>query len=422
MAGLAVVGSGAQSASADELGSKATAVPNVYDVTAWRVAKHPKVTAASDIGAVINDILKDIKKRQQDPDARPGAVIVIPPGDYDLRTTVVIDISFLTIAGHGHGFTSLSIRFNSDTGDWMERQPGGSHVRVLVDGPGFLVRRNASPRLSGIVFRDFCLDGVGFKPDQNSYFNGRTGIEVASDNDALHITGMGFVYLEHGLIVRSADALRVHNNMIAECGSCLELLGAGQATLVSNNLMGAGPHGKTILAENHEGLLVTGNNLFPRGESLIELRGCTRSSIASNRLQGFYPGMLRLVENCKENLVTANHLRRGTEGFPPFLGVTNGLDDLYGVLHLQGDNNLVSNNFFAFDVPADKIVPTSEDPTMILVAGGDSNVMALNHVVSNVAAKHVVLDSSTTHSKVLDSGSADQVKSYSDSVAIRPTP
>ncbi len=272
------------------------------------------------------------------------------------------------------------------------------------------------------MFRDFCLDGVDFKPDQNSYRNGRTGIEVASDNDGLHVTGMGFVYLEHGLIVRGADALRVHDNMIAECGNCLELTGAGQATSVSNNLMGAGPHGKTILAENHDGLLVTGNNLFPRGESLIELHGCSRSSVTGNRLQGFYPGMLRLVENCKENLVTGNHLRRGTEGFPPFLGVTNGLDDLYGVLHLRGDNNLISNNLFAYDVPADKIVPKDGEPAMILVSGGDANVLALNHVVSNVKAKHVVLDSSTTRSKVLDSGSADQVKSYSDSVAIRPTP
>ena len=422
MAGLAVVGAGAQSASAADATAKTTAVPNVYDVTAWRIPKRPKTTASSDIGAVMNDILRDIKRRQKDPDAKPGAVIIVPPGDYDLRTTVVIDISYLTIAGYGHGFASLSIRYNSNADDWVERQPGGSHIRVLTDGPAFLVRRDASPRLSGIVFRDFCLDGVDFKPDQNSYRNGRIGIEVASDNDGLHVTGMGFVYLEHGLIVRGADALRVHDNMIAECGNCLELTGAGQATLVSNNLMGAGPHGKTILAENHEGLLVTGNNLFPRGESLIELHGCSRSSVTANRLQGFYPGMLRLVENCKENLVTGNHLRRGTEGFPPFLGVTNGLDDLYGVLHLRGDNNLISNNLFAYDVPADKIVPKDGEPAMILVSGGDGNVIALNHVVANLKAKHVVLDSSTTRSKVLDSGSADQVKSYSDSVAIRPTP
>ena len=398
---------------------------NTYDVTAWKIKGHPEITATSDVGAIINDIIADIKGRQSKPDAKPGAVIIIPPGDYDLRTQVVVDISFLTISGFGHGFFSRSIANNVDTTGWLELQPGGSHIRVLTPAAApqaFLVRRSGSPRLSGIVFRDFCLDGVDFAPDGNSYRNGRTGIEVASDNDSLHITGMGFVYLEHALIVRGADALRVHDNMIAECGNCVELTGAGQATVVSDNLMGAGPDGVTLLAENHEGLLVTGNNLFPRGRSLVELTGCNRCSVSSNRLQGFYPGMLRLLNGCKENLITANHIRRTNEGFPPFIGRGNGLDDLYGVVHVAGDNNLVSNNLFAFNVPPANIAPAGAQPTQILIAGGDANVVALNHVVSNTASQHVVLDASTTHSKVLDSGAASQVTSYSPDTAIRPTP
>ncbi|MDI2033374.1 NosD domain-containing protein [Paenarthrobacter nitroguajacolicus] len=399
--------------------------PNTYDVTSWRIKGQPKVTAQSDVGAVINDIIADIKQRQSTPDSRPGAVIIIPPGNYDLRTQVVVDVDYLTIAGFGHGFFSRSIKDNVDTTGWLNIQPGGSHIRVLTsaDAPqAFLVRRSGSPRLSGIVFRDFCLDGVEFTPDANSYKNGRTGIEVASDNDSLHITGMGFVYLEHALIVRGADALRVHDNMIAECGNCVELTGAGQATIVSDNLMGAGPEGVTLLAENHEGLLVTGNNLFPRGSSLIQLTGCNRCSVTANRLQGFYPGIMRLLNGCKESLITSNHFRRGVEGFPPFLNRSNGLDDLYGVLHVAGDNNLVSNNLFAYDVPPAQVVPAGAQPTIVLVAGGDSNVVALNHVVSNVPAQHVVLDSSTSHSKVLDSGPASAVTSYSADTAIRPTP
>lgn len=397
---------------------------NVYDVTRWLVRGRPDLTAQKDIGAVITDIIRDIKQRQADRNAKPGAAIVIPPGDYDLRTPVVVDVSFLTIAGYGHGFTSLSIRYNADTTGWTELNPGGSHIRVLTPASraAFTVHRDAAPRLSGVVFRDFCLDGVSFEPNQNSYRNGRTGIEVSSDNDSFHITGMGFVYLERALVVRGADALRVHDNMIAECGSCVELTGAGQATVVSNNLMGAGPDGPTLRAENHEGLLVTGNNLFPRGRSLVELSGCARSSVTANRLQGFGPGMLRLVDNCKENLITANHLRRGVEGFPPFVGVSNGLDDLFGVVHVHGDNNLISDNLFAYDVPQGQITPPNAQPTMILVAGGDRNTIALNHVVANVATQHVVLDGSTTRSKVLDSGAADEITSYTQDAAIRPTP
>ena len=406
-------------------GQQATASPNTYDVTAWRIKAHPEITAQSDIGAIINDIINDIKQRQTSPDARPGAAIIIPPGDYDLHTQVIVDISYLTIAGFGHGFFSRSILDNSEPAGWQNLQPGASHIRVLTSSSApqaFLVKRAANPRLTGVVFRDFCLDGVGFTPDKNSYHNGKTGIEVASDNDSFHITGMGFVYLEHALIVRGADALRVNDNMIAECGNCVELTGAGQATVVSGNLMGAGPDGVTILAENHEGLLVTDNNLFPRGRSLIEFTGCNRCSVSSNRLQGFYPGMLRLLNGCKENLITANHIRRTNEGYPPFIGRGNGLDDFYGVLHVLGDNNLISNNLFAFNVPPANIVPAGAQPTQILIAGGDANTVALNHVVSNVASQHVVLDASTIHSKVLDSGAASQITSYSPDTAIRPTP
>ena len=62
---------------------------------------------------------------------------MIPPGDYRLRTQVLIDISFLRIEGSGHGFTSSSIRFNVPEEEWAdlhELWPGGS--RILVDLPG----------------------------------------------------------------------------------------------------------------------------------------------------------------------------------------------------------------------------------------------------------------------------------------------
>ena len=84
---------------------------NCYDVTDWPVGD-----PSEDIGAVINSIIADIKRRQvvtnENESGKPGAVIYIPPGDYHLRTQVVIDISFLKVEGSGHGFTSSSIRFN----------------------------------------------------------------------------------------------------------------------------------------------------------------------------------------------------------------------------------------------------------------------------------------------------------------------
>lgn len=167
--------------------------PNRYDVTEW-----PGGDPYDDIGAVINSIIADVKRRQstkdEDDGGRPGAVIIIPPGDYHLRTQAVIDISYLRIEGSGHGFTSSSIRYNVPPQQWdalHELWPGGS--RVLVDlppdddgdqaaGAAFLVAREGSPRISSVEFSGFCIDGLHFSPDgvsenpENSYRNGRTGI------------------------------------------------------------------------------------------------------------------------------------------------------------------------------------------------------------------------------------------------------
>ena len=241
---------------------------NYYDVTQW-----PEGNPYKDVGQVINSIIGDIKSRQGDPDldqgGKPGAVIYIPPGDYHLTTQVVIDISYLKIAGSGHGFTSSSIRFNTperEWADWHELWPGGS--RILVDitpkeeageaaGAAFYVRRSGNPRISSVEFADFCIDGLHFTEDgsgngdpENTYINGKTGIYIAGAQDSFRITGMGLVYLEHGIISYQADALTIHDNFIAECKSCIELRGSGQASKITDNLIGAGYNGYSIYARN----------------------------------------------------------------------------------------------------------------------------------------------------------------------------
>lgn len=398
----------------------------VYDVADWRIPGHPGVTAEHDIGAVINSIIADVKARQNNQAARPGAVIYIPPGDYSLKTRVTIDISYLQIKGSGHGFTSLSIRYNTaDTSGWYEIWPGASHIRVEnTDGnaEAFLVSRTGEPRLSSIEFRDFCIDGVSFTPTENSYTNGKVGIRIASDNDSLKVAGMGFVYLEHALINNGADSFSITDNFIAECGSCIELTGASQASKVTNNLIGAGFIGYSIFAEGAEGLLVEGNNIFPRGSSVVHLKNTSRSSITANRFQAFYPGMIDTEGSNKENLICGNHFRRLPEGFPPLQGFNNGKDDLYGLIHLVGDNNMVSTNIFSYDVPPPAITPPSATPTIILVAGGDANFISNNHIVTNTTSNHVVLDASTTNTKILDSGATNQILSYTSNYTLRPTP
>lgn len=438
---------------------------NTYDVTTWRDGD-----PYDDLGQVINSIIADIKSRQTasvaNDGGKPGAVIHIPPGDYRLRTQVLIDISHLRIQGFGHGFTSSSIRFNVPQEEWAdlhELWPGGS--RVLVDippargqdesrGAAFLVARTGNPRISSVEFVDFCIDGLHFTAEggagnpENSYVNGKTGIHVADANDSFRVTGMGFVYLEHALTIYNADALSVHDNFIAECGSCIELRGWGQASKITDNLIGAGPYGRSIYAENHGGLLITANNVFPRGASSVHLHGVIRSSVTNNRLHSFYPGMVVLSANSSENLVGSNHFLRDHEPWTPFLGIDNGLDDRYGLLSISGSANSVIGNHFSEVIDTQSIRPPGATPVIIRLVEGDGNQVSANHVVAmdvattagdscyeaqvdallttqasrDLAVTAVMVDAGSTRNTILYSGREDQVVLDATVNAFRPTP
>lgn len=429
---------------------------NHYDVTEWPVGD-----PAEDVGEVINSIIADVKRRQHTADddgrGKPGAVIHLPPGDHRLRTPVRIDVSFLRIEGSGHGFTSSSIRFNVPEEEWPdlhELWPGGSRVLVDTPGPAFIVERSGSPRISSVEFSGFCIDGLHFADDgsgldpENTYVNGKTGIHVASANDSFRITGMGFVYLEHALTIHHADALSIHDNFIAECGSCIELRGWGQASKVTDNLIGAGFRGHSIYAENHGGLLVSANNVFPRGASSVHLRGVTRSSVTNNRLHSFYPGMVRLEDGSSENLVGSNHFLRDREPWTPFQDVDNGADDDVGLLRIAGDRNSVIGNHFSVVVDPATVRPLGARPVVVRLEEGVGNHVANNHMVglavratsgdSAYAAQvdallttgeaealdvtTVLVDPASARNTVLDSGTDDEVVMDRAGNAFRATP
>ena len=371
---------------------------NYYNVTEWNTGD-----PYEDIGVVINSIIADIKARQTERDVlsggKPGAVIYIPPGDYHLKTQVVIDLSYLKIQGSGHGFTSSSIRFNTPADQlarWHEIWPGGS--RILVDlepgideasGAAFYVRREGEPRISSVEFSGFCIDGLHFvdrgfpvNDPENTYRNGKTGIYIASAHDSFKITGMGMIYLEHGVTAYQADAMSIHDNFIAECGSCIELRSYGQASKITDNLIGAGYNGYSIYAQNFGGLLVTANNVFPRGTSSVHFSGVVRSSVTSNRFHSFYPGMLVFEGNCSENLIASNHFLRDHEPWPPMFGVDNGLDDGFGLLRIEGNNNSIIANHISETIDRQYLRPEGIVPVIIRLVRGTGNYIASNHIVA----------------------------------------
>ncbi|HJA12885.1 MAG TPA: right-handed parallel beta-helix repeat-containing protein [Candidatus Mediterraneibacter merdipullorum] len=443
---------------------------NYYDVTEWHVGN-----PYEDIGAVINSILCDVKSRQSETDAeeggKPGAVIYIPSGDYHLRTQVLIDISYLKIMGSGHGFTSSSIRFNVPEDEWKdlhELWPGGS--RILVDIPpregageearaAFFVKREGSPRISSVEFENFCIDGLHFEDDgtgepnpENTYVNGKTGIYVAGAQDSFRINGMGFIYLEHALTIYHADALSIHDNFIAECGNCIELRGWGQASKVTENLIGAGYKGYSIYAQNFGGLLVSSNNVFPRGKSSVHFENVARSTVTGNRFHSFYPGMLVLEGNCAENLVSSNHFYRSREPWPPMRMHDNGLDDRYGLAYISGNHNTVTANHFSEIIDKEYITPAGEKPVIIRIAAGQDNYVCANHIVAlteeaeeskeaqdscysaqveamlstsraeEIRVTAVLVEPESTHNTVLDTGTEAQCELDKKANAFRALP
>ena len=443
---------------------------NYYDVTNWNIGNPYK-----DIGEVINSIILDIKKNQLETNVneggKPGAVIYIPPGDYTLKTQVVIDISYLKIMGAGHGFISSSIRYNLPENEWKDLHeiwPGGS--RILVDiciepgmeessGAAFYVERNGSPRISSVEFENFCIDGLHFVDDgldknipENTYINGKTGIYIASAQDSFRINGMGFVYLEHGITIYHTDALSINDNFIAECGNCIELRGWGQASKITNNLIGAGYRGYSIFAQNFGGLLIGTNNVFPRGKSSVCFDNVARSTITSNRFHSFYPGMLVFEGNCSENMVSANHFLRDNEPWTPMLHNDNGLEDTFGLLNISGNNNSIIANHISESIHKKSIKPLGTKPVIIHIVAGKGNYVSNNHIVAttevldgdietseacfaaqvdaltstdklvNLDVINVLVDKESTQNIVLDSGSDKQVIINKENNSFRATP
>ncbi|WP_447866665.1 NosD domain-containing protein [Rahnella bonaserana] len=443
---------------------------NYYDVTEWNVGN-----PYQDIGEVINSIIADIKSRQTATDnnqgGKPGAVIYIPPGDYSLLSQVVIDISYLKIMGSGHGFTSSSIRYNtpqSEWPNWHELWPGGSRVLVNITPPAdaeeytgaaFYVARSGDPRISSVEFSDFCIDGLHFVDEgsgsddpENSYLNGKTGIYIASAQDSFRVSGMGFVYLEHGVTVYNADALSIHDNFIAECGNCIELRESGQASKITDNLIGAGYRGYSIYAQNFGGLLITANNIFPRGKSSVHFSGVVRSSVSANRFHSFYPGMMVLEEGSAENLVSANHFFREREPWAPMQAYNNGLDDLYGLLYINGDNNSIIGNHISESIDTQYITPAGATPVIMHIVAGAGNFISDNHIVATtetaqssaatagscfstqvgallavyglepLCVTNVLIEAESHQNTILDSGADSQVVMDKDVNAFRATP
>ena len=187
--------------------------------------------------------------------------------------------------------------------------------------------------------------------------------------------------------------------------------------------------------------------MFPRGASSIHLAGVSRSSVTNNRLHSFYPGMV-VLDDCSETLVATNHLLRDEEPWTPFLGVTNGRDDDYGLLHVRGSRNSIIGNHVSVVVDPESLRPAGAPPVVVRLAAGEGNYLASNHVVAtgadrrsgdsayeaqvdallsgadraDLAVTAVLVEDGSVRNTVLDSGRADEVVVDETVNAFRATP
>ena len=280
---------------------------------------------------------------------RPGAVIYIPPGHYTLQTTAVIDASFITVKGSGHGFMSLAVRDDHGSpGSWVEVRAGSSHIEIAnTNQTGFRVTRSGTPaangRLNGVVFQDFCIDGISAsKPYLPG--NGKVGIAVEYDSDALRIEGMGFVYLKDALVIRNADAFNITNNFITECGSAITMSDGSIVGKITNNYLISAWAGNSIFIENNQDCVISGNSFL--WGARLQFKNVHRAVITGNKFVSSFSGMIVHETACHEQLISGNHFRRIFGDGGPARN-----DDLYGMVHLNGNDNSVTANTFSFDVP-----------------------------------------------------------------------
>jgi inulin fructotransferase (DFA-I-forming) len=155
-----------------------------------------------------------------------------------------------------------------------------------------------------------------------------------------------------------------------------------------------------------------------------------------------------VLERSSENLIASNHLLRDHEPWTPFFGVDNGLDDLYGLLRVSGNDNSIIGNHFSEVIDAQSVRPEGAAPVIIRLVDGGGNYVSSNHVVAkdvrnassedafsaqveallstkasiDLPVTTVLVETGSTANTVLDSGGDSQVVIDRKANAFRPTP
>ena len=330
-----------------------------------------------DNAPIINKIIQTTGKQ--------GGTIYIPTGTYYLKSSIIIDRSYIAIVSDNSGLRS---GIDSET---PTSQAGGGGAQLLANSgvTAVNIKSPSADRLSGITLSGFQIKGTS---------NNSIGIKAETDNDGIKIKDMVINNIGTAIELRGADAPSIQNNWIAETANCIKLSGSSQQAEIKNNSLGAQPHGVTLDLENADRFNITANNIYPDGASAMRLYNPTHGVIASNTISSYYNGIIELLPNSSGVYGNSNIISGNVISVESWHENPSGQDSAWGIVHIEGyANRIDGNSIIANTAP--------ENYTGILIMRGDNNRLNANSIGIAAPSSNakIVVNGSANHTKVTDS-------------------
>lgn len=186
----------------------------------------------------------------------------------------------------------------------------------------------------------------------------------------------------------------------------LHSLGFSQQLLVTNNYFGSQPGGRSVYLENPEWANIVGNNIYPDGHVCLEAKGAKNCTFTGNNIQSYYTGAVIIKGD--GNLFSGKVQARRSSG--NWLQDPIGRDGLYGLIHVDGNDNHITASSINSDQP--------ENDTRILILGGNGNWVTNTKIYGRSSNRKVVVNGSCVDTRIVHSSSSLDVDKANSNTTI----
>ncbi|MFJ5757574.1 NosD domain-containing protein [Neobacillus sp. NPDC093182] len=327
-----------------------------------------------------------------------GGVIELPAGEMWIHSPIKINRSYVTIRGVNAGTRS---HVDNEEQPGLNHPGGGSKLILGTNCQTGIVseKRVGAPRVSSIQLENFLIQGRGTG-------KGQIAVNIEHDNDAVRIIGVSIIAVGMGLRSVGADAFTVRGCWISEVHDGLHSLGSSQQLLVANNYFGAQPGGRSIYLENPNWANIVGNNIYPDGHVCLEAKGAQNCTFTGNNIQSYYTGAVIIKGD--GNLFSGKVQALRSSG--NWLQDPIGRDGLYGLIHVDGNDNHITASSINSDQP--------ETHTRILIMGGNGNWVTNTKIYGRSSNRKVVVNGSCVDTRIVHSASSLDVDKANSNTTI----